>query len=164
MAEQSEEQQMKPRDLKKVFRRNMMKFFSGAAVAVVLLFAAAAAFSCEMHFSLQREGETIELSSRDETVLALGGSYTMNVTFIEDHRRCLVPPEETVYLMEYERWDENKAQPLRVLEQGSWEEISSGTWKQEVLFEATQAGNWVLEVIRDCPRGGFNQILSFEVR
>lgn len=155
---------MKPKNQKGMSSRNMLKALSGMAVIAALLFAAPAVFACEMHFSLEQEGDVIELSARDEAALEAGESYVLKVTFVEDHRRCVVPPEETVYLMEYERWDADNEQPLRMLEQGSWKEISSGTWEQEIQFEAAQAGTWSLEVIRDCPKGGFNTVLSFEVR
>jgi len=89
----------------------------------------------------------------------------MKVEFVQDHRNCVTPPEATVYLLQEEKWNSSKEYlPLMLNEQKSWNEISPGTWVQELIFTAHESGKAELEIIRDCPKGGYDETLEFKVK
>lgn len=96
--------------------------------------------------------------------VSVNGEYSLSISYREDHRNCLVPPEDTLFLVEEERWKEGKDY-LALELQGpiSWE--SDGrSHSASLLFSANKVGTWVLDVIRECTRSGYEQSLVIEVR
>jgi hypothetical protein len=124
------------------------------------------AYACEMQFTLTTMNGTEEnIKPGSETSLVAGESYFLHVEFTQDHKRCITPPEKTVYLISEEKWRSTKDYlPLQLIEQGEWASVSEGMWAQDIQFEASQKGLWELEIIRDCPKGGFDEILVFQVQ
>lgn len=142
----------------------MKRIIIAAMVIITVVFIGTAAFACEMHFTVvSKDGRAVELRPGKELKLDLGETYMMRVEFTEDHKNCTTPPDRTVYLLEDEKWKPEKDYlPLFLAEEGGWEEISPGTWVQEVNFIAQEEGRIELEVVRDCPKGGYNE--TFEIR
>jgi hypothetical protein len=124
------------------------------------------AYACEMQFTLTPTNGTEEsIKPGSETSLVAGESYFLHVEFTQDHKRCVIPAEETVYLVSEEKWKSIKDYlPLQLVEQGEWATVSEGVWAQDIQFEASQKGLWELEVIRDCPKGGVDESLIFLVQ
>jgi hypothetical protein len=124
------------------------------------------AYACEMQFTLiPMEGKKESIMPGRETSLAVGESYFLHVEFTQDHKRCITPVEETVYLISEEKWKITKdSLPLQLVEQGEWASVSEGVWAQDIQFVASQKGLWELEIIRDCPKGGIDETLVFQVR
>jgi hypothetical protein len=124
------------------------------------------AYACEMQFTLTTmDGTTVNIVPGRETPLSLGESFALYVEFTQDHKRCITPPEETVYLVSEEKWRSTKDYlPLQLVEQGEWTTVSEGVWAQDIQFEASQKGLWELEIIRDCPKGGIDETLVFQVQ
>jgi hypothetical protein len=138
-------------------------------IAIVLLFLFSSGFglyACEMHFSLiHPDGSEQEIFPGKSVVLKEGEEYLLRIQFVEDHKRCITPPEETVYLLDNEKWKSQKDYlPLILLSQNPWEEVSSHVWEQEINFKAQKSGDWELQVVRDCPKGGYEGQLTFLVR
>jgi archaellum component FlaG (FlaF/FlaG flagellin family) len=144
----------------------MKRIFIAAMVLVTAIFIGGAALACEMNFTvISSDGETVEVQPGRELKLDKGEAYTMIIEFVEDHGRCETPADETVYLLEEERWKASKDYlPLSLSEQGAWEEVSPGTWEQELVFTAQESGKTELEVIRECPKGGYDETLEFKVK
>jgi len=142
----------------------MKRIIIAAMVIIMAVFIGTAALACEMHFTVvSKDGESVELRPGKELKLGLGETYTMRVEFVEDHNNCTTPPNRTVYLLEDEKWKPEKDYlPLFLEEEGGWEEISPGTWVQKINFIAQEEGRIELEVVRDCPKGGYNE--TFEIR
>jgi hypothetical protein len=124
------------------------------------------AYACEMRFTLTpKDGKNESIVPGSETSLVFGESYFLHIEFAQDHKRCITPAEETVFLISEEKWKSAKDYlPLRLVEQGEWASVSEGVWTQDIHFEATQKGRWELEIIRDCPKGGFDETLVFQVQ
>lgn len=131
---------------------------------VFLLAAAAPLGACEFTYTISGPGlSAAKLIPGVPVTLSVGAEYTLSVAYREDHRNCLVPAEDTLFLVEEERWKAGKDYlPLQLLEALPWED--SGRSLSTVLtFRAEQAGTWPLQVIRECSRGGYDQTLLFKV-
>jgi hypothetical protein len=124
------------------------------------------AYACELQFTLKpMRGTEENIDPGSETSLTAGESYFLHVEFTQDHKRCITPAEETVYLISEEKWKSTKDYlPLQLVEQREWASISEGVWAQDIQFEALQKGLWELDVIRDCPKGGIDETLVFQVQ
>jgi hypothetical protein len=134
-----------------------------------LLTTFSAALACEFQFELTLPDGSVQRVTPDrEAVLELGETYTLEIQFTADHRRCETPPEATLYLMQEEKWKVGKDYlPLGLLFMSSWSESTaerSGAWEQVIRFRASMEGNWELEVLRECERGGYDESLHFQVR
>ena len=136
------------------------------ASAVLLFAGAAAATACEFAFLLSGpEGIQQKIIPGSSTALSLDGAYTLTVEFTEDHGNCKLEPEDTVFLLEEEKWKATKdTLPLLLLSSIRWEEQTSRVNITEISFRAAKAGRWELEVIRDCSKGGYDEILTFVVK
>jgi len=96
--------------------------------------------------------------------LSQGAEYTLTVSYREDHRGCIVPPEDTLFLVQEERWKAGKDYlPLQLLKAQPW--VDSGRSQSTTLsFKASEAGTWGVQVVRECSRGGYDQTLLFAVK
>jgi hypothetical protein len=144
----------------------MMKYLMIIAVFLGVLLSAFGLFACEMHFSLiSPDGKEEHVYPGRETVLSHDVTYTLQVEFVEDHRNCVMKPEDTVYLLDEEKWNTEKDYlALQLVSAGEWEKTSARGWVQELQFTATQEGSVSLEVLRDCPKGGYDENLLFSVQ
>jgi hypothetical protein len=143
----------------------MRKLLVGVLFTIGLFPAAFGLYACEMRYSLlQPDGNRLDVSPGSPVILHTGESYVLQVEFVQDHRKCVTPAEETVYLVDEEKWKETKEYlPLQLLSQSNWVEVSPGRWEQEIGFQPVRRGECVLEVIRECPKGGYDERLVFQV-
>lgn len=129
-----------------------------------LLLPAALIPACEFSFALSGpDGATLPLRPGSETALQRGESYTLEVTFIEDHRKCLLTPEDTEFFLEEVKWKPGRELPLVLEEAVSWEEADARTNRALLSFRAVEAGSFTLEVLRECDKGGYDELLLFSV-
>jgi hypothetical protein len=147
-------------------RYGMKKLLICLAIVMSLFLVTVGVYACEMHFSLiSSDGAIQNILPGKSTSLSQGESYILQVEFIQDHKRCVIPAEETVYLLLEEKWKSTKDYlPLQLVSQGAWISDSSEAWTQEINFEATQKGQWELEIVRDCSKGGYDEIIIFQVQ
>jgi hypothetical protein len=143
-------------------------YISGLAIVLAAGFffgVASNALACEMSFDLIGPGGEIHhLRPMGTAALDSRITYTLRVMFREDHRRCITPPEETIYLLDGERWREDgDGQPLRISDMGEWVETAPGSWVQEIVFTPAGEGKFALDIIRDCPKGGFDTVITFVI-
>ncbi len=143
----------------------MKKKLIAFSILVVLFITGTGLYACELNFSLvSPEGEQ-KIVPGKEIRLALGENYSLTVEFIEDHRRCITPPEETMYILQEEKWKISKDHlPLQLIELGDWVMESGDGWIQKIDFIPREEGTWRLEIIRDCPKGGYDEYLTFHVQ
>jgi len=137
--------------------------------ALALVVGVSLAMACEFQFELMSpDGSVQRIMPNREVDLELGKSYTLEVRFTPDHRRCDIPPEATLYLLQDEKWKSTKDYlPLGLLSMGEWtvsQEEREGSWEQELRFSALKEGDWALEIVRECPKGGYDEFLQFQVR
>ncbi|MQY77233.1 MAG: hypothetical protein GH155_06340 [Spirochaeta sp.] len=136
-------------------------------IILILIFGVAVAFACQLTFSLiSGDGSVRNIVPGRRVDLELSESYTLKVTFEEDHGNCPLPAEETVFLLEEEKWKASKDYlPLILQENISWSDTGSRSHVTELAFTAAQAGVWKLEIIRDCDKKeGYDENLIFSIR
>jgi hypothetical protein len=144
----------------------MMRWLHIIFASAALLFAgAAAATACEFAFLLDgSDGVQRSITAGSTTDLALGGTYTLTVEFTEDHGNCKLEPEDTVFLLEEEKWKPTKdTLPLLLTGSVIWEQETDRVNIAEISFQAVKEGRWELEIIRDCSKGGYDEVLAFVV-
>lgn len=136
--------------------------------ALTVLFASAAvAGACELQFSLFDAAGTeraVAAGTGSPINLEVGLEYTLRMAYREDHRSCTVQPEDTLLLLDGARWREARdTQPLVLAAPVVWTQPRARTHEAEIGFTAAAAGNWTLEIIRECSRGGYYGELLFVV-
>lgn len=127
---------------------------------VAFLAAGTGLFACEMSFFL--DGEAIRPGARIN--LAEGSTHTLVVRFTEDHGNCRVSPDETVFLVNEEKWKTSKSHlPLVLTESIVWKDLAIRTHEAVITFQAALTGNAAMEIIRDCPKAGYDEKIYFTV-
>ena len=135
-------------------------------IILFLIAGAAGAFACQLTFSLvSGDGSVRNIVPGRSVDLDLAESYTLKVTLEEDHNNCPVPAEDTVFLLEEEKWKASKDYlPLILGDNISWSDTGSRSHLTELAFTAVQAGVWELEIIRDCDKKeGYDESLIFSI-
>ena len=134
-------------------------------ISVLLLGLWLPLFACEMEFRIS--GPTYaDLIILPGSTLALekGSSYTLSVTFSEDHRNCKVPAEDTLFMLDKQKWRVDKAEQGVVLQKPIiWETPAKNTHEAELSFVALQEGQKVLNICRICTKGGYDEDIIFTV-
>ena len=143
----------------------MKKLLIAVPFVMLIIFVNVAALACEFHFTLFSDnGEVFNIRLGNEVALDSGETYKMKIEFVQDHRKCETPPEATVYLLEDEKWKTEKDYlPLVLVEKGEWKPSSSTSYEQELVFQAQESGAVALEVLRECPKGGYDEEIVFKV-
>jgi len=143
-----------------------MKRFIGLLTFFLIFMTGIAIYACEMNFTLTHpDGTSTTISPVAPVPLLIANTYSLKVEFVEDHKRCITPPEETVYLLEEEKWKTAKDYlPLKLISKDDWIATDDNTWIQEIKFEAIEKGDWNLEVLRECPKGGYDEIITFKIK
>jgi hypothetical protein len=144
----------------------MKRLIISLGIIITAVLTGTAALACEMNFTVvSNSGESFEVRPNKPVTLETKETYTLEVEFVQDHRNCIVPAENTVFLLNEEKWKEGKDYlPLLLLSQSGWTEVSSGTWEQNLGFVAQESQKTELEVIRDCPKGGYDETLEFKIK
>lgn len=136
-------------------------------IILILIFGAAGAFACQLTFSLvSGDGSVRNIVPGRSVDLGLTESYTLKVTLEEDHNNCPVPAENTVFLLEEEKWKASKDYlPLLLQDNISWSDTGSRSHVTELSFTTAQAGVWELEIIRECDKKeGYDESLIFSIQ
>ncbi len=130
----------------------------------LMIISGTAAFACDMSYTLTgSDGSVKHVTPDNEIVLKEGRSYTLSVNFSENHGRCNIPPEKTVFLLNDEKWAQGKDYLPLVLEKDfNWESRGSRDYSAELSFAVKEKGKIYLEVIRECDRKeGYDEYLNF---
>ncbi|HKL57728.1 MAG TPA: hypothetical protein VJ854_04950 [Sphaerochaeta sp.] len=122
-------------------------------------------FACEMEFRIS--GPTMKdmrILPGSTIALEKGSSYTLQVVFTEDHRNCKIPAEDTLFMLDKQKWRVDKAEQAVVL-QGPilWMEKDKRTNVATISLVATNAGQRILNIIRTCTKGGYDEEIIFSV-
>jgi hypothetical protein len=135
-------------------------------IILILVFGAAGAFACQFTFSLISGDGSVQTIAPGRSVdLELAEVYTLKVSCEEDHGNCPVAAEDTIFLLEEEKWKAGKDYlPLILQENISWSDTGGRSHLAELSFTAERAGIWELEIIRDCDRKeGYDEVLILSV-
>jgi hypothetical protein len=72
-----------------------------------------------------------------------GETYRIEISMREDHNRCLIEPEDTMFLLEESRWRVNpETQPLVLLAPIEWTQMGSRDFTATIDFRVAEAGAW----------------------
>ncbi len=136
-----------------------------AAVAFFVLVAGVSAHACILTYTLIGPDGQIGIFPGRSAELVTGESYTIEIAMREDHNRCLIEPEDTIFLLEEARWRVNRAtQPLVLLAPIEWVQVGSREFTATIEFRAAEPGSWTIDVIRECTKGGYHEKLILEAR
>jgi len=132
---------------------------------ILALAGATAAFACEIRFSLIGEDGKERVVEPGETVVLQQGSvYRLVLQYYEDHRSCQVRPEDTLFFLDGSRWRVGRdTAPLILNAPIVWVSPASRTQRTEIEFVANLRGSTILEIVRECPKGGFKGAITFTV-
>lgn len=127
------------------------------------IFSAAGAYTCEFSYTLtQADGSSQSLRPGTDIHLDQGETYTLIVSFTEDHGNCKLTPEDTDFLLDEEKWKASKDYlTLKLIDIIVWNDLDSRHHTTEISFCAAVTGKCELEIIRDCDKGGYDEILRF---
>lgn len=133
--------------------------------ALILTLGAAAAFACEMSFTLEGQSFTSMSILPGSTVkLSEGQSYKITVEFNEDHRNCKVPADETLFLLNGEKWRVNKETHALLLKSAiEWDAVTNTKNVIVLEFTASVKGEQVIQIARECSKGGYDEEITFVV-
>lgn len=136
----------------------------GCTLALFLA-SALAAHACIFTYTLVGpEGETELAGSGAAPVVRIGETYRIEITMREDHANCRIDPEDTIFLLEEGRWRVlRETQPLVLLADIEWEQIATRRYTTAIEFRPATAGLYRIDVIRECDRGGYHEILLIDV-
>lgn len=122
--------------------------------------------ACEINFELvDSEGVAIKVSPDSDINIHNGEEYRLVLHYVQDHGKCDVAYDDTLFLMEDEKWKTTKDYlPLVLTENISWSEISSREYSADISFKAMENGEFSLEIVRECERKeGYDESLTFKV-
>ncbi|MDY0288217.1 MAG: hypothetical protein RBR15_05285 [Sphaerochaeta sp.] len=122
-------------------------------------------FACEMEFRISGPTMTDMRILPGSTIeLAHDGAYTLQVIFAEDHRACKIPAEETLFMLDKQKWRVGKTEQAVVLQEPIlWTEKDKLTNVATISLVATNTGKRVLNIIRTCSKGGYDEQIIFSV-
>jgi len=123
------------------------------------------ASACQITYTLiDAGGKAQEFTSGNTISLVKGETYTLRIDFDEDHRNCKVPPDQTVFFLNDRSWEYGKTNlPLQLLEPAKWQIVSSRSNIGTLQFKAVQSGSFVLEILRDCTKEGYEGVLKIQI-
>ncbi len=141
----------------------MKRIILTAAFMVIL--SLTALFACEFDYTIvDQAGKSIQVTPSQAITLKQGETYTFQMTFYEDHRNCIIPPSDTLFMLDGARWRPlRESQGLVLGSAMQWKENSSRLNTGLTTFTAVLPGTYSLEVMRICDRGGYTAELIFIV-
>jgi len=124
------------------------------------------ASACEMAFKLvDGTGSSRKILPGSTIALDAGKSYTIKVEFTEDHRNCLLEPEDTLFLLDGAKWRVNKEDQGLVLTKAvTWFESGKSLNLTDLVFKAATPGKYGLTILRECAKGGYDEVINFVVK
>ena len=133
-------------------------------LTALFMLAAAALSACEFIYILTTpDGKETRIIPGNEYTIMEGGQYILSMSYKEDHRNCEVLPEDTLFLVEDEKWRTGKDYlALELLSAAEWESDKK-SHSASMTFTAAKTGVWDIQVIRECSRGGYKESLIFRV-
>ncbi len=131
----------------------------------LLLGSALAASACIFTYTLAGAGDETQIAlSGAAPVVRVGERYRIEITMRENHANCRIDPEDTLFLLEEARWRVlRETQPLVLLAEIEWEQIATRRYTTAIEFRAAETGLYRIDVIRECDRGGYHEVLLIEV-
>ena len=134
-------------------------------IGLLLLALALPLFACEMEFRLSGPAMTdMRILPGSTIALQEGSSYTLQVIFTEDHRGCKIPPEDTLFMLDKQKWRVDKSEQGVVLQRAIvWQASAKRANETNLFFVASEQGQRILNIVRTCTKGGYDEEIIFSV-
>ena len=134
-------------------------------IIAVLSLISVMVFPCEFEFILEDQAGSKQNVKPGKTAdIDLGKTYSLTIIFKEDHGNCRVSADETYLFLDDEKWKSGKDYlPLLITEQTEWNQLTSKSWEKQIVFRADKISQSQLLVLRECPKGGFDEVLNFQI-
>ena len=134
-------------------------------IGMLLLSLALPLFACEMEFRISGPSMTdMRILPGSTIALEEGGTYSLQVIFSEDHRNCKISPEDTLFMLDKQKWRVDKTEQGVVLQSPIvWKTTNKTTNETTISFIALQEGERILNICRICPKGGYDEDIIFSV-
>jgi hypothetical protein len=144
---------------------NLQKHKKTIILLMLLTLPAFGLFACEMVFYLSGPEVSNQKVLPGSTLsLKQGELYSLKVEFTEDHRNCSIPAEDTLFLLDGSKWKPTKTSlNLLLLQETNWVENSKTLNTTVLEFKADKSGLAVLQILRDCKKGGYDEAFNFLV-
>jgi len=135
-------------------------------IGVLLLVAVTVAWTCELTYTMtDSTGKSSPVVPGKPIYLEPDASYSLAISFYEDHRNCPVAPSATLFLLDGARWNPARdTQPLLLSAPITWKESTARLNETTATFTTGDPGTFNLEIIRECPtKAGYSAQLVFVV-
>ena len=133
---------------------------------ILLIMAYGGLFACSLEFVLiDNVGKEMTVSPDSLITLDKNTRYKLRIEYHQDHGRCDVEYDETVILLEDEKWKVTKEElSFKLLTPIEWDKVSSRSATTVIEFQTKDPGESFMEIIRDCDRKeGYDETFSFEI-
>lgn len=119
-----------------------------------------AAHACIFTYTLVGADGSTRITPGSPAVVSAGETYRIDITMREDHGNCSLEPEDTMFLLDEARWRVNReTQPLVLLSEIVWEKVGATRYTSTIVFRVAESGEFDIDVIRECTRGGYHETL-----
>ncbi len=136
----------------------------GALLVLGFLLAASAAHACIFTYTLVGPDGNVRVEPDAPVAITAGLTYRIDVTMREDHGACSLEADDTIILLNEGRWRVNRdTQPLVLLSEIVWERVGPTRYTTSFEFDARESGDWRIDLIRECTRGGRHETLYLQV-
>ena len=134
-------------------------------IGIILLSLFLPLWACEMEFRISGPAMTdMRILPGSTIALEKDAAYTLQVIFSEDHRNCKVPPEDTLFMLDKQKWRVDKNEQGVVLQNPIlWETTTKRTNETTISFVASEVGQRILTICRTCTKGGYDEDIIFSV-
>jgi hypothetical protein len=68
-----------------------------------------------------------------------------------------------VFFLEEVKWKPGRELPLLLAHPYAWEDTDARSHRATLSFQAVAAGSFELEILRECSKGGYDELLLFQV-
>lgn len=120
--------------------------------------------ACDFTFSLiNSQGESLPVTTDQSIPLIAGETYTLHMSYWEDHRSCPLGPEGTIFLLDGARWRAANDSQALILTSLVWDDGSSRTKTGNAVFTVGSMQTCTLEILRICHREGYSGKLTFYI-
>ena len=124
--------------------KNSKTLFSLILVNSLLFISTGSALACQME---------VERKSPADSTPAVGSDDVITVTYTQTHRNCTLPLKKTEF----------KAEGMKIVGATPWKEVKRGTFVRKFKVKYLQPGEATFNVIRNCSRGGADELLRIQV-
>lgn len=95
----------------------------------------------------------VERKSTADSTPNVGSVDVITITYTQTHRNCTLPLKKTEF----------KAEGMKIVGATPWKEVKRSTFVRKFKVKYLQPGEATFNVIRNCSRGGADELLKVQV-